>query len=36
MAQVQDDVIMHDAMMELLEASPDTGPASNDIPAKRE
>ena len=36
MAQAQDDVIMHDAMMELLEASPDTGPASNDIPAKRE
>ena len=36
MAQAQDDVIMHDAMMELLETSPDTGPASNDIPAKRE
>ena len=36
MAEAQDDVIVHDAMMELLEASPDTGPASNDIPAKRE
>ena len=39
MAQAQDDVIMHGAMMELLEASPDIGPASglgNDIPAKRE